>query len=122
MDRNLHFWQARLKQGSHLRFMLFGQGPLSFVKDVVSGVRDKRHKRLLSATDKIERRVSSCWWLLECRHENYLSLGCAVCCRTHMHLSRSDPLQWTGLKAGQFPRGGLLRPLDTHLSNLRSRC
>ena len=61
VDRNLHFWQARLKQGSHLRFMLFGQGPLSFVKDVVSGVRDKRHKRLLSATDRIERRVSSCW-------------------------------------------------------------
>eukprot|EP00891_Asterochloris_glomerata_P003299 jgi/Astpho2/3299/Aster-x0572 len=57
VDRNLHFWQARLKQGSHLRFMLFGQGPLSFVKDVVSGVRDKRHKRLLSATDKIERRI-----------------------------------------------------------------
>ena len=80
VDRNLHFWQARLKQGRHLRFMLFGQGPLSFVKDVVSGVRDKRHKRLLSATDKIERRVSSCWWLLECmaRKSSIVRMRCLL--------------------------------------------
>ena len=57
VDANLEFWQNRLHQGSHLRFMLFGQGPLSFAHDVVSTLERKHKQRKTSATDKIERRV-----------------------------------------------------------------
>lgn len=57
VEANLEFWQNRLHQGSHLRFMLFGQGPLSFAHDVVSTLERKHKQRMTSATDKIERRV-----------------------------------------------------------------
>ena len=39
--------------------MLFGQGPVSFAHDVLSTLERKHRQRMTSATDKIERRVSS---------------------------------------------------------------
>lgn len=59
VEANLEFWQNRLHRGSHLRFMLFGQGPISFAHDVLSTLERKHRQRMTSATDKIERRVSS---------------------------------------------------------------
>lgn len=59
VEANLEFWQSRLHQGSHLRFMLFGQGPVSFAHDVLCTLERKHRQRMISATDKIERRVSS---------------------------------------------------------------
>ena len=59
VEANLEFWQNRLHQGSHLRFMLFGQGPVSFAHDVLSTLERKHRQRMTSATDKIERRVSA---------------------------------------------------------------
>lgn len=59
VEATLEFWQNRLHQGSHLRFMLFGQGPISFAYDVVSALERKHKQRMTSATDKIERRVRS---------------------------------------------------------------
>ena len=63
VEANLEFWQNRLHQGSHLRFMLFGQGPVSFAHDVLCTLERKRRQRMTSATDKIERRVSSIVYL-----------------------------------------------------------
>lgn len=57
MERNLDFWLERLRQGKHLRTMLFGQGPISFYKDVKEIVL--KHPQKDSASDRIERRVSS---------------------------------------------------------------
>lgn len=57
VEANLEFWQNRLHRGSHLRFMLFGQGPVSFAHDVLSTLERKHRQRTTSATDKIERRV-----------------------------------------------------------------
>ena len=54
----LAFWAARLKAGQHRSFLLLGQGPTSFVLDILAVVtrKTKRHNHL-SATDQIERRV-----------------------------------------------------------------
>ena len=59
VEANLEFWQNRLHQGSHLSFMLFGQGPVSFAHDVLLTLERKHRQRMTSATDKIERRVGS---------------------------------------------------------------
>ena len=55
VDRNLDFWMERLRQGKHLRTMLFGQGPVSFYKDVREVVL--KHQKSDTASDRIERRV-----------------------------------------------------------------
>ncbi|KAK9812896.1 hypothetical protein WJX72_005387 [[Myrmecia] bisecta] len=57
VDRTLSFWRTRQKQGQHLAFMLLGQGPISFVKDVGRLVSRQHSQRKLTASDKIERRV-----------------------------------------------------------------
>ncbi|CAK0782307.1 hypothetical protein CVIRNUC_005626 [Coccomyxa viridis] len=58
VDQSLGFWAARLKAGQHRSFLLLGQGPTSFVLDILAVVTRKtnRHNHL-SATDQIERRV-----------------------------------------------------------------
>ena len=56
VEENLDFWAESLRQGQHLRTIMFGQGPLSFARDmrrVLAG-----HRSDWSATDRIERRVS----------------------------------------------------------------
>ena len=58
VERNLDFWMERLRQGKHLRTMLFGQGPVSFYKDVREAVL--KHQRSDTASDRIERRVGLC--------------------------------------------------------------
>lgn len=55
VERNLDFWMERLRQGKHLRTMLFGQGPVSFYKDAREAVL--KHQRSDTASDRIERRV-----------------------------------------------------------------
>ena len=59
VDHALNFWAARLKAGQHRSFLLLGQGPTSFVLDILAVLSRKtdRHNHL-SATDQIERRVS----------------------------------------------------------------
>ncbi len=59
VDHALSFWAARLKAGQHRSFLLLGQGPTSFLLDILAVVSRKteRHNHL-SATDQIERRVS----------------------------------------------------------------
>ena len=56
MEKNLDFWVERLRQGKHLRTMLFGQGPVSFYKDVKEIVL--KHPKKDTAADRIERRAS----------------------------------------------------------------
>lgn len=59
VDRALSFWAARLKAGQHRSFLLLGQGPTSFVLDILAVItRKPERKSHLSATDQIERRVS----------------------------------------------------------------
>lgn len=81
VEANLDFWQNRLHQGSHLRFMLFGQGPISFASDVISALERKHKQRMSSATDKIERRVT-----IKTRTCSCMSLISAHACQTLMHL------------------------------------
>ena len=58
VDRTLGFWAARLKAGQHRSFLLLGQGPTSFLLDILAVVTRKADRRNhLSATDQIERRV-----------------------------------------------------------------
>ena len=58
MDQALGFWAARLKAGQHRSFLLLGQGPTSFLLDILAVVTRKPDRRNhLSATDQIERRV-----------------------------------------------------------------
>ncbi len=58
VDRALGFWAARLKAGQHRSFLLLGQGPTSFLLDILAVVTRKTDRRNhLSATDQIERRV-----------------------------------------------------------------
>lgn len=58
VDRALGFWAARLKAGQHRSFLLLGQGPTSFLLDILAVVTRKPDRRThLSATDQIERRV-----------------------------------------------------------------
>lgn len=59
-DSSLCFWRQRLKQGSHLSFLLLGQGPTSFVLDCVDALRSRLRlgaSKQPNATDQIERRV-----------------------------------------------------------------
>lgn len=58
VEASLDFWTERLRQGQHLRTMLFGQGPVSFAKDICLTVARKQQQRQLTATDRIEQRVS----------------------------------------------------------------
>jgi len=55
VEKNLDFWVERLRQGKHLRTMLFGQGPVSFAKDVRQIIT--RQERRDTASERIERRV-----------------------------------------------------------------
>jgi len=58
VDKALGFWAARLKAGQHRSFLLLGQGPTSFVLDILAVItRKAERKSHLSATDQIERRV-----------------------------------------------------------------
>jgi hypothetical protein len=56
VEKNLDFWVERLRQGKHLRTMLFGQGPVSFAKDLKQIIR--KQERRDTASERIERRVS----------------------------------------------------------------
>lgn len=57
VEKSLEFWSERLRQDQHLRTMLFGQGPVSFAKDVTRIV--SRRQSAHSPSDRIERRVTS---------------------------------------------------------------
>ena len=70
VEENLDFWAESLRQGQHLRTILFGQGPLSFAKDMRRALAG--HRSEWSATDRIERRVGGALSELE------------VCCATQM--------------------------------------
>lgn len=59
VEANLDFWVERLRQGQHLRTMLFGQGPVSFARDVYLILAQRRHEHQLTATDRLEQRVGS---------------------------------------------------------------
>ena len=59
VEKSLEFWSERLRQDQHLRTMLFGQGPVSFAKDVTRIV--SRRQSAHSPSDRIERRVRSCF-------------------------------------------------------------
>ena len=58
VERNLDYWLERLRQGKHLRTMLFGQGPVSFAKDVRNLLPIHKSERRDTASERIERRVS----------------------------------------------------------------
>jgi hypothetical protein len=76
VDHALNFWAARLKAGQHRSFLLLGQGPTSFVLDILAVISRKteRHNHL-SATDQIERRVSIFMFPASsrCRHHSSVS-------------------------------------------------
>ncbi len=77
VDRALGFWAARLKAGQHRSFLLLGQGPTSFLLDILAVVTRKADRRNhLSATDQIERRV--CFSNLPPCTSLYSSWGCLI--------------------------------------------